>query len=68
MYKQDKSSMIYYACSKDLKRLKYEFEWLKEVDSISIQSSLNNVVLNIPQHFQNNLRKTIFYRGQTKVT
>ena len=43
LYKQDKSTMNYYACSNDLKRLKQEFEWLKEIDSVSIQSSIKDL-------------------------
>lgn len=43
LYKQDKSTMNYNACSNDLKRLKQENEWLKEVDSISIQSALKDL-------------------------
>ena len=43
LYKQDKSTMNYNACSGDLKNLKKEFDWLKEVDSVSIQSSLKDL-------------------------
>lgn len=43
VYKQDKSIINYNACSKDLKNLKKEFEWLKEVDSIAIQSSIKDL-------------------------
>ena len=43
LYRQDKSSMNYNACANDLKRLKQECEWLKEVDSIAIQSSLKDL-------------------------
>ena len=43
IYKQDKSTMNYNACCNDLKNLKKEFEWLKEVDSTSMQSSLKNL-------------------------
>jgi len=43
MYKENKSTMKYNACSSDLKNLKTEYEWLKEVDSVSIQSSLKDL-------------------------
>lgn len=43
LYKKDKQSFTYNACSNDLKNLKAEFEWLKEVDSISLQQSLKDL-------------------------
>jgi putative transposase len=43
LYKTDKSTLNYNACSNDLKRLKQENEWLKEVDSVSIQSALKDL-------------------------
>lgn len=52
LYKQDKSTMNYNACSGDLKRLKQEFEWLKEVDSISIQSSLKDLDIAYQNFFR----------------
>lgn len=42
-YKDDKSSTNYYACSSDLTQLKKELTWLKEVDSIALQSSLKDL-------------------------
>jgi len=42
-YKENKTSLNYYDCANNLKDLKKEFEWLKEVDSISLQSSLKNL-------------------------
>ena len=35
--------MNYNACSNDLKNLKIQYEWLKEIDSVSIQSSLKDL-------------------------
>jgi len=61
IYKQDKSSMNYYACSKDLKKLKSEFGWLREVDSISIQSSLKS----LENSYQNFFRRV--KSGDSKV-
>lgn len=42
-YKENKTSLSYYDCANNLKDLKKEFEWLKEVDAISLQSSLKNL-------------------------
>ena len=42
-YKENKISLNYYDCANNLKNLKKEFEWLKEVDAISLQSSLKNL-------------------------
>ena len=42
-YDADKSTMNYYECVKDLTSLKKEFEWLKEVDAVSLQQSLRNL-------------------------
>ena len=42
-YKENKTSLNYYDCANDIKNLKTEFEWLKEVDAISLQSSLKNL-------------------------
>lgn len=38
LYKVEQKSMTYNACANDLKLLKKEKEWLKEVDSISLRS------------------------------
>lgn len=43
LYKQDKTTMNYYDCANDLKNLKIQYEWLKEIDSVSIQSSLKDL-------------------------
>ena len=42
-YKENKTSLNYYDCANNLKDLKKEFEWLKEIDAISLQSSLKNL-------------------------
>ena len=42
-YEENKTTFTYYDCCKDLIRLKGEHEWLKEVDSTSLQSSLRNL-------------------------
>lgn len=42
-YRKDKTSLTYYDCANDLKNLKSEYKWLKEVDSIALQSSLRDL-------------------------
>ena len=42
-YKKDKSTMTYNMCSKNMTQLKKELEWLKEVDSTALQSSLKDL-------------------------
>ena len=42
-YNETGKGLTYHACSNQLPALKREFEWLKEVDSIAIQSSLKNL-------------------------
>ena len=52
LYKQDKSTMNYNQCSKNLKDLKQEFIWLKEVDSVSIQSSVKDLDMAYQNFFK----------------
>ncbi|AUM64408.1 transposase [Brevibacillus laterosporus] len=42
-YKRTGKGLTYNTCSAELTQLKKEFVWLKEVDSISLQSSLKNL-------------------------
>uniref|UniRef100_UPI001FABEC9D RNA-guided endonuclease TnpB family protein n=1 Tax=Bacillus sp. FJAT-47783 TaxID=2922712 RepID=UPI001FABEC9D len=42
-YKETGKGLTYNACSSQLTQLKKELVWLKEVDSIAIQSSLKNL-------------------------
>ena len=42
-YKKDGITFSYSACAKDLVSLKKEYEWLKEVDSVALQSSVKNL-------------------------
>jgi len=42
-YKSDKQTFSYGSCSSDMTQLKKEIEWLKEVDSTALQSSLKNL-------------------------
>ena len=43
LYKFDKFSMSYNACSADLTKLKSEIEWLKEVDKFALQTSIKDL-------------------------
>ena len=43
LYKQDKSSMSYNQCSKELTTLKQELTWLKEPDKDALQKSLKDL-------------------------
>lgn len=43
MYEQNKEMFNYYQCCNDLTKLKSELEWLKEVDSTALQSSLRDL-------------------------
>ena len=42
-YEKDGITLKYTACAKDLVSLKKEYEWLKEVDSVALQSSVKNL-------------------------
>ena len=42
-YEQTGKRLTYHACSKKLTQLKKELEWLKEVDSTSLQNALKNL-------------------------
>lgn len=43
MYEDKKETFTYVQCANDMKQLKSELEWLKEVDSTALQSSLKNL-------------------------
>ena len=43
MYEQNKETFSYVQCANDMKKLKSELEWLKEVDSTALQSSLRDL-------------------------
>ncbi|MCQ6338044.1 helix-turn-helix domain-containing protein, partial [Bacillus cereus] len=42
-YKETRKGLTYGTCSAKLPAMKKEFVWLKEVDSIAIQSSVRNL-------------------------
>ena len=43
MYERNKETFTYVQCANDMKKLKLELEWLKEVDSTALQSSLKDL-------------------------
>lgn len=51
-YKETGKGLTYHACSNQLPSLKKEYAWLKEVDSIAIQSSLRNLADSYTRFFK----------------
>ena len=51
-YKESKESLSYVQCANDMKQLKNELEWLKEVDSTSLQSSLRDLDMAYQKFFK----------------
>lgn len=43
MYEDNKETFTYVQCANDMKKLKSKLEWLKEVDSTALQSSLKDL-------------------------
>lgn len=52
-YKETGKGLTYHSCSAKLTQLKKELVWLKEVDSISLQSSLKNLADAFDRFFKN---------------
>ena len=52
LHKVEQKSMTYNACSNDLTFLKKEKEWLKEVDSMSLQQSLRDLDIAYQNFFR----------------
>jgi len=52
MYKDNKQTLTYNQCANSLPQLKKEFEWLKEIDSISLQQTLKNLDLAYQNFFR----------------
>ena len=51
-YELDKITLNYYDCANDLKNLKKEYDWLKEVDSTALQSSLRDLDVAYQKFFK----------------
>lgn len=52
MYEKNKEKFSYVQCANDMKKLKTELEWLKEVDSTALQSSLKNLDMAYQKFFK----------------
>ena len=52
VYKRDKETLTYVQCANDMKNLKSELEWLKEVDSTALQSSLRDLDVAYQKFFK----------------
>src|SRR5699024_538573 len=51
-YKETGQGLTYHSCSSKLPSLKNECAWLKEVDSIALQSSLRNLADSFSRFFK----------------
>ena len=51
-YKETGKGLTYHTCSSKLPSLKNEYAWLKEVDSIALQSSLRNLADSFSRFFK----------------
>lgn len=51
LYEQNKETFSYVQCSNDLTKLKLKLEWLKEVDSTALQSSLKDLDMAYQKFF-----------------
>lgn len=54
IYETTKKAFSYVQCCKDMTQLKSEFEWLKEVDSTALQSSLKDLDVAYQKFFKEN--------------
>lgn len=52
MYEDKKETFTYVQCANDMKQLKSELEWLKEVDSTALQSSLKDLDMAYQKFFR----------------
>lgn len=52
MYEENKETLTYVQCANGMKKLKSEFEWLKEVDSTALQSSLKDLDMAYQKFFK----------------
>lgn len=52
MYENNKETFSYVQCANDMKQLKSELEWLKEVDSTALQSSLRDLDMAYQKFFK----------------
>lgn len=66
-YKETGKGLTYNACSSQLTQLKKELAWLKEVDSIALQSSLKNLADSYNRFFKKQNDKPRFKSKKNKV-
>ncbi|CEA00305.1 putative transposase [Metalysinibacillus saudimassiliensis] len=66
-YKETGKGLTYHSCSSQLPSLKKELIWLKEVDSIAIQSSLKNLADAYSRFFKKQNDKPRFKSKKNKV-
>ena len=52
LYEKNKETFTYVQCANDMKKLKSELEWLKEVDSTALQSSLRDLDMAYQKFFK----------------
>lgn len=52
MYEKNKETFTYVQCANDMKKLKSELEWLKDVDSTALQSSLRDLDMAYQKFFK----------------
>ncbi|MFC7395552.1 IS200/IS605 family element RNA-guided endonuclease TnpB [Scopulibacillus cellulosilyticus] len=66
-YKETGKGFTYNTCSSELTKLKNELIWLKEVDSISLQSSLKNLTDAFTRFFKKQTKAPRFKSKKNKV-
>lgn len=66
-YKETGKGLTYNACSSQLTQLKKELVWLKEVDSIALQSSLKNLADSYTRFFKKQNNAPRFKSKKNKV-
>ncbi|MFJ8414879.1 IS200/IS605 family element RNA-guided endonuclease TnpB [Bacillus paramycoides] len=67
VYKETGKGLTYGACSSQLPTLKKEFVWLKEVDSIALQSSLHHLADSYTRFFKKQNKAPKFKSKNNKV-
>src|SRR5699024_12554028 len=66
-YKETGQGLTYHTCSSKLPSLKNEYAWLKEVDSIALQSSLKNIADSFSRFFKKQKQAQHFKSKNNKV-
>lgn len=60
--------LSYGSCSKKLSLLKQEFDWLKEVDSMSVQMNINHLADAYERHLEDNTFVIVLNHSNENVT